>query len=186
MNYHPRNRIVEVAATSSSVVDIADLRAFARAHGVTDDDDILTAAEKAAVATIEHDIQRLLISRGVVLRLPDLPSARLPIELPGGDVSAVASVVADGDTITGATAYGRSPAILVPGADWPAVTGEGYPVEITYTAGFSTVPADLVEAIKKLTLHFYDMPGIAIVGASVASLPLGYEHILKPHRIRPI
>ena len=186
MNYRPHIRIVEIASTALSVVGVEALRVHARAHGVTEDDDILIAAERAAVATIEHDTQRLLVPRQVVLRLPTLPGTRVPIELPGGDVTAIESVVADGNAITGAVAYGRSPAILVPSSEWPAVTGEGYPVVITYTAGFPTVPADLIEAIKKLAIHFYDNPGAAIVGTIGSTLPLGYEHILRPHRIRSL
>lgn len=186
MNYRPCNRIVEVADPSGAVVPIADLRDQVRAQGFEDDDASLVAKEKAAVTMIEQNTQRLLISREVVLRLPGLPDLRTPVELFGGSVSAVESVVADGEAVTGAVAYGKSPAVLVPSADWPNVTGEGYPVVITYTAGYSTVPSDLIEAIKLLVGHFYANREGVVLGVSAVSLPLGIEALIAPYRIRSV
>lgn len=183
MTYRPRNRIVEIAAPSGAVVSVDDLREHVRMTGVTTDDSLLEGAEKAAVSMIEMETGRLLISRQVILRLPDLPQQREPIELPGGDVSAVASVVADGVAVTGAAAYGRSPAVLVPGSDWPAVEGQGYPVTITYTAGFATVPGDIVQAIKLLVGHYHLYTEAIISGTIASELPLGVESLIRPHRI---
>lgn len=185
MYYRPRNRIVEIADPSGSVVELSAMKAHARVDFADDDADV-AAAEKAAVRAVEHATQRLLIAREVVLRLPDLPPQRIPIELPGGPVSTLTSVIADGDPVTGATVYGSAPAILVPGADWPEVTGEGYPVVITYTAGYATVPDDLLLAVKMLGAHFYANREAVLVNLSAAPLPLGVEAMVGPYRVRPI
>lgn len=184
MAYRPRNRVIEIADPSGDVVSLSDLKIRARIDGDDDDADLMALA-KEAVTFVEGKTLRLLFRRQVVLRLPGLPGLRDPVELPGGIVSAVSSVVADGDAITGAAAFGDSPAVLVPGADWPAVTGEGYPVVITYTAGYETVPADLALAVKLLVAHWYKYRE-AVTDGAPSEVPLGLESILSRYRIRPV
>jgi len=185
MTYRPRNRIWTAPAPSTVVVSLSAMKTHCRVIGA-DDDSALAACEAAAVQAVEARTQRLLTPRTVVLRLPDLPFGRLPIELPGGHVSAVASVVAGGVTITGALPYGDSPALLVPAADWPVLADpQGYPVTITYTAGYSTVPADLVHAVKLIAGEMFERREDASE-ATLTHVPISAEYLMMPHRIKAI
>lgn len=182
MGYRPRNRVATFDAPTGGIVDLVMMQKQARVDIDDPEFPLLAEAEAAAVAHVEKELQKLLTPRQIVLRLPDLPSNRNPVELPGGPVTALTSIVVDGVTVTG-TAFGHSPALLVPDADWPAVTGEGYPVVITYTAGLSTVPDDVKAAVRLLATHLFDNRNAA--GAPMAEIPLGVNALLGPQRIRP-
>ncbi|TFL16427.1 head-tail connector protein [Jannaschia formosa] len=185
MVWAPRDRIVEVADSTGPVVSLDDLKQIRRIDH-DDEDMILQGMERAATAAVERVTQRLLLPRQVVLRLTCLPSRRTPIGLYGGKVQTLTSVVADGAAIEGAQVFGDSPALLVPAADWPTVTGEGFPVTITYTAGVSTVPPDLVQAIKIMVGAMDFNREAVVMNATVAEVPLGFDYLVSPHRIRPI
>lgn len=173
-----------VAALTTGVVGLAAMRLHLRMDpNDTSEDDQIVACELAAAAAVERHTQRLLVSRAVTLRLPGLPEGRCPVELPGGIVTAVSSVEADGAAISGAVAYGHSPAVLVPASDWPVVTGVGYPVVIQYTAGFATVPADLVAAVKLWSGHLF--ANREAVGAPMSEVPLALQALVAPNRIHP-
>ena len=181
MSYRPRSRIVTTAALAAGIVPIYDLKEHLR---VTDghDDDIIRLYGISATAAVERWTQRLLTSRQVVLKLQCLPSGREPIELPGGAVASVTSVVADLLAITGGVALGDSPAVLVPAADWPSVVGEGYPVTITYVAGFVAVPMDLQHAVKMLVAEMYERRANAVEGPINRAI-VSAEYLMEPHRI---
>jgi len=184
MTYRPRNRIWTPSALSASPVSTADLMEHLRISD-TGETDLVAAYGLAACLYIEKFTQRLLTSRAATLLLPDLPSDDEPIELPGGAVASITAVTADGSAVTGAVAYGDSPAILVPSGYWPAVTGTRYPVSITYVVGCVTLPADLVHAVKLLVaemyLHRSDSEDIM---QSPVSLPS--RALMGMHRISPL
>ena len=182
--WRPLNRIVICAEPSASPVSLAEAKAHLRVD-YPDEDGVITGMIAQAVDFVERHTQRLLTQRQVVLRLPGLPLGICPVELPGGHVSAVASVVADGAPVTGATAVGHSPALLIPAGEWPTVSASGYPVTITYTAGYDTVPPALIGAVL---LHLEtvfttrgDASGDIIHAAAVTS-----QALRAPFRIRPV
>lgn len=184
MGWRPRNRVVTFAPPAALLVPLDELKAHLR----VDHDDENASIERyarAAVKAVEKGAQRLLTPRSATLLLPGLPDGRLPIELPGGPVSTVDSVTADGDPIVGAVPVGDSPALLVPAADWPVVTGEGYPVQIVYTVGHDPAPDDLVVAVKLICGHFYEHRAAVITGTSATQLPMGARELIDQHRIRP-
>jgi ribonuclease PH len=176
--YRPRGRIVTVTAATTPVVSLADMKAQLKVLHA-DDDTNITKIEAATVAWVERYLQRLLTVRQVIMRLPSLPSGKVPVELYGGRVASITSVIADGTAITGTTAVGDSPALLLPTDDWPAVTGEGLPVTITYTAGFATIPEDIVTAVKLAgeALHDNDERG---------PMTPAVEALLSRYRIRAL
>ena len=181
MAYRPRSRIVTSAALAAGVVPLDQLKEHLRVTGI-DEDFLIGQYGQSATLAVERWTQRLLTSRQVVLKLQCLPSGQEPIELPGGVVASVTSVVADGVAITGGVALGDSPAVLVPAADWPAVVGEGYPVTITYMAGFTAVPMDLQHAVKMLTGEMYDRRSNAVEGP-ISRAMVSAEYLMAPHRI---
>ncbi len=176
--YRPRGRVWTAAAASAPVVSLPDMKAQLNVLHA-DDDDRIVAIEATAVALIERYLQRLLTVRQVVMRLPGLPIGKVPVELSGGRVAALTSVVADGVTLTGATVMGDSPALLYPATDWPTVTGDGLPVVITYTAGFATVPADIVAAVRLAGEALFD-------NTDGGPMTLAVNALLDRHRIKPL
>lgn len=185
MAYRPPMRRMTVAEAVGPVVTLEAMRQQCRiAPGETEHDDDLRAAEAAAVLEAERLTNLLLIRRAVTLLLPGLPPNRGAVELPGGPVGEITSVTVDGAAVAGAQAYGATPALLIPSADWPVVTGEGYPVAIVYTAGFATVPAPLISAVRLLAEDLFDRPASAS-GAEKSDLRLRAEALLDLYRVRP-
>ena len=181
MAYRPRNRIWTPAAMTSAAVSLSDLRDHLRITG-TEEDMYVAGLALAATAAVERWTQRLLSVRSATLSLMDLPCGQEPIELPGGTVASVTSVTADGVAVTGCTALGSSPALLIPAADWPAVTGDGYPVAIVYQVGMTTVPQDLVHAVKMIAADMYETRASTVSGPANKAL-VSAEYLMAPHRI---
>lgn len=165
-------------------ISIYDLKNHLR---VTDDteDGTVRAMGTAATSLAENYTQRLFSARTCVLLLTDLPSGVEPIELPGGTVASVTSVVADGTPITGCTAVGHSPALLIPAADWPAVTGDGYPVVITYVAGIAALPFDLRAAVKLIAADMFEQRSSSSE-AGTKEVQTSARMLMDLHRIRAI
>jgi uncharacterized phiE125 gp8 family phage protein len=184
MTYRPRSRVFTPAALSVSAVNLAEMKMHLRVDD-TSEDTLIAAISIAATAAVESWTHRLLIQRQAVLNLPGLPIGLEPVELPGGAVASVASVVAAGTTVTGAAVYGNSPALLVPATDWPVVTAEGYPVTITYTAGFTAVPEDLKAAVKLIAADLFEQRGQS-TAQSVNVVAISAEWLMARHRIQAI
>ena len=62
---------------------------------------------------------------------------------------------------------------------------DGGAIEIDITIGYgmeaAAVPADLIEAVRRLAAHFYDSRGLPANGA--AALPSDVAALLAPHRV---
>lgn len=183
MAYRPRTRIWTPAALSAGIVTLPDLKDHLRVTS-NDEDAYITGLGVAATHAVERWTQRLLTVRAATLRLTGLPSGQCPVELPGGAVASVTTVTADAVAILGCTALGDSPALLIPGADWPVVTGEGYPVTIVYQAGLAIVPGDLSHAIKMIVADTYEMRASTVEGPANKAL-VSAEYLMAPHRIWP-
>jgi len=151
----------------------------------SDQDTLITHYGDTAVASVEKSTQRLLSPRACSLSLRGLPSGKCPIELPGGVVASVTSVFVDGAEFTGCTAIGHSPAVLIPAADWPKVTGDGYDVVISYVAGYSNIPQDLVQAVLMIAAELEQRRTDGVEGALSPAL-ICAEYLMRPYRIMPI
>lgn len=184
MTYRPRNRVFSPAALTTACVDLTLMRNHLRFPD-TDEDDQIRAKLLAAQRSVEKFTQRLLTRRAITLSLPGLPSGTCPVELPGGEVASITSVTSDAVAVTGSTFIGDSPALLLPAADWPAVTGTGYPVVIVYQAGFATCPEDLQHAVMLLTSELFEQRRNAEFG-NLNEVPISAQYLMAPWRIRPI
>lgn len=184
MVYAPRNRVFAPAALTTACVTPAEMRAHLRVTA-TEEDAQIAALAMAAHRVVERRVQRLLSRRSVTLSLPGLPGSTWPVELPGGEVGSITSVTADGVAVTGATFIGDSPALLLPASEWPAVSGEGYPVVIIYEAGFAAAPADLKVAVMLLAAEMFERRTNADEG-SLKEVPISAQYLMDPWRIRPI
>lgn len=169
----------------NALVSLQDLRLQVRIDH-SDEDTRLTAFIAAAVSQIEIFTQRLLVQRACTLRLECLPDGRVPLALPGGHVASLTAMTVEGTALTLAEfePIGDSPARLLPAADWPAITEEGYPVEIAYVAGYPVgqCPADLVVAVAMLAAEMYRNRE-ATTDSAVNALPYGPQMLARPHRI---
>lgn len=183
MAYRPRTRIWTPSALTAGIVTLSDLKAHLRVTA-DDEDAYIQGIGIAATAAVEKSVQRLLTVRAATLNLTCLPSGQTPIELPGGTVASVTSVTADGVAITGCTAIGSSPALLIPAADWPAVTGEGYPVTIIYQVGTAAPPQDLIHAVKMVAADMHDNRSSTVEGPTSKAM-VSAEWLMAPHRIWP-
>ena len=184
MVYRPQQRIFLPASSSLSVVTLLDLKRHLRVDG-DDEDEVIAGFELAAISVVEKYTQRLLSARSCTLKLPGLPSGQEPIELPGGQVTALASVMVDGVAITGCTFAGDSPALLIPAVDWVIPVATNYPVTITYTAGFATVPYDLILAIKLMVGEWFENRSNSNEGG-LSEIPFAARAVMQQWRIRPI
>lgn len=75
---------------------------------------------------------------------------------------------------------------LRPGRAWPSPAAQEAAVVVAYTAGYGAagdVPAPLREAILLLVGHWFLNREAAVVGASVAELPLGVAALLSTYRL---
>ena len=181
MVYRPQDRIWTAAALTVCPLTTDDLKDHLRITGEYEDATVASLGI-AATATAEAFTQRLMSARTCTLLLTDLPSGVEPIELPGGEIVSVTSVMADGTPITGCTAVGHSPALLLPSTDWPTVTGNGYPVTITYVAGVASLPFDLRAAIKLVAGELYEQRANMGEG-SLTEISTSARMLLARHRI---
>lgn len=178
-------KLCDIAPLTSDVVDLQSLKDACRVGEDFLDDDLLIAAfGRAAAAWIEKTTGKLLTERAITMRLEYMPCGRAPVRLRGGRVASVTSVEVNGVAVTGFDLVGDAPAHLIPTTDWPAAIGEGYPVEIVYVAGYSTPPADLLHAVKMLTVDLYDHRSSGAADASNAA-PMTVMALIEPHRILP-
>lgn len=182
---HPA-RVFEPSAPVADAVPLNDMAEHLRVDA-SDEYYLIGVYTQAAAAIVEARTQRLLTARTCVLRLPCLPSDMTAVELPGGYVSAVASVVVDGVTVS-PSAYavaGHSPARLMPLAAWPVVVGEGLPVVITYTAGYATTPHALRMAVMLIAAELFEQRRDASE-ANLTEVPVSARYLMEPFAIRAI
>lgn len=183
MAYRPRARIWTLAPLTDGAVGLEDLKSHLRVTH-SDEDALIMSYGMAATRRFEMDAQRVIEARQAVLLLPCLPSGVTPIELPGGNVVSVTSVIADGVAITGCTAVGHSPALLLPASDWPATTGSGYPVAITYQVGMTAIPQDITHAIMVAVAEMFAHREDVIEG-QINSVPMNFASVAESYRIWP-
>lgn len=192
MLYRPTHRVFEPAAAPGPIIPQQDMVQHLRLDGL-DEVYLVDLYLAAATAMVEARTQRLLAARTCVLRLPWLPADMIPVELPGGNVTAVASVVVDGVTVSSA-AYafaGSAPAQLMPLIAWPVATGEGLPVVITYTAGYPAnsgayaVPEPLKMAVMMVAAELFERRQVS-EGGNLGEVPVGAQYLMEPYRIRAI
>jgi uncharacterized phiE125 gp8 family phage protein len=184
MSYRPRNRVFAPAALTTPCVDLSAMRDHLRYTG-SEEDRTIQSLLRAAQLSVEKYTQRLLTRRAATLKLPGLPSGNCAVELPGGEVGSITSVTVDGSPLTGVQAFGDSPALALPDADWPAVAGTVYPVAIAYQVGFVAAPDDLQAAVKLIAAELFERRSNGNEGA-ISEVPISARCLMDPWRIRPL
>ena len=144
-----------------------------------EDDRELLRLREAATALIERKTQLGLCVREHVAYLRKMTEVLFPWH-PLVSVSSV-KYTSDGTLVTmPATEYwldktDRMPILRFLETHEP---DDGTMIEVTYTAGYSEIPAELVRAIVSLVEHWYNNPG-ASTPAALTETPLGLQFILS-------
>lgn len=194
--WRPIGRTWTPALPPGLVLTVAALREQCRIDAA-DDDAFLFRICGAAVSAVENWTQRLLAARLCVLTLPGLPGGGDAVELPGGVVQSITSVVArtpDGDVTMGAADYevlGNGPARLAlvnEYAAWPVATK----AVVTYVAGYPpydgppvdysfNVPPDLMHAVALIAADMFANRENS--GRGLGRVPINAEWLMQPWRI---
>ncbi|MES2664908.1 MAG: hypothetical protein V4712_02345 [Pseudomonadota bacterium] len=162
--------------------------------GFADDgmqDALIEGYLRAAMATIEGRIGKVLMARRMRLELDDWRNAEAQ-PLPVAPVSMVVSVTmvdaAQGAVVVPATAYRlvpdlHRPRVVGAGSLLPSVPNGGV-VKVVFEAGFSAiwagVPADLQQAVLLLAAEYYEHRHDS--GAQAGGLPFGVVVLIERWR----
>ncbi|MEM9581911.1 MAG: hypothetical protein AAGA08_02245 [Pseudomonadota bacterium] len=187
--------LVELTSIDLSDLPIEAFKAHLRlGTGFADDDvqdEVLESYVRAAMATIEARIGKMLLRRQVVWELTEWTASKsqpLPVA-PVSNISSVVLVTREGlETVVDPGLYRlkrdtHRPQVEAVGVQLPMVPSGG-DVKVTFDAGFGPawldVPPDLREAVFLLAAHYYenrwDRTG------SSGLMPFGVMALLDSHR----
>lgn len=155
-----------------------------------DQDDEVGRLIRAATAHVEKITQRSLLSQSWRLVLDCFPPCALLIPRPPlVSVEAIAYTdVAGQEQLLDESTYLVNPYEMIgrvtpaQGRRWPATARQAMSLRVDFTAGYSTVPEDIVSAILLLVGHFDQNREAATAGA-LAEIPMGVEALLSPYCI---
>jgi uncharacterized phiE125 gp8 family phage protein len=161
-----------------------------------DDDDLIDSYIATAIQNVDGRdgwLGRALVEQTWELRLSDFGGSVIPIPLPpliavesikyydAADV--LQTLSADVYEVTGVGGFGKARVMLKSGRAWPGIGKRGENVLIRFSAGYETVPAPILTAIKRQVGAMYENREAVVVNASVAKLPGGVEAMLTPYRV---
>ena len=182
--------ITGAAVDQDTIITVADLKAHLRVTH-TQEDTLISALRSAAISWVEEHCNIKLGSYTARGYLPDWRIAYFPI----GPVTAITEVkyqtTADKDYTTDLTTLGTTlwytDEITQPARiafrDYPTTYDYALtPVVVTFTAGYTTMPAPVLQAIRLLVAHMYENRQEEIQGTT-NRLKLGLEALLNPFRI---
>lgn len=177
-------------------VSVAEIKQRQRIE--TDAEDaLLSGLIAAAVTLVETRTRRLLVRRAATMALPAFPAAGAPLPLRGGVVAAQPVVTWRRAGVTDAIAADDmefAPDALPPciamagGAGWPAPDAFGWPVTVSYDAGYppvgddlgARVPDALKQAIGLMVGEMYERREQAVIGATVSRAMIAAEDLMAP------
>lgn len=188
-----------VSVAAGSTVAVIDLPLLKQRLSIdfSDDDVVLISLLAGATAAIDgpNGIGIAMMQQTWRKAMDAFPGSSGCILLPGAPVKSVATVTymdANGvDQTMEAGDYrvdvSMEPARVEPafGKSWPATRRGAGAVKVSYVLGETDqakVPSSLVDAVCMIVSHRYHNREAAVVGRSVAALPLGVEWILNEHR----
>jgi len=183
--------ITGAAVDQDTIITVVDLKAHLRVTH-TQEDTLISALRSAAISWVEEHCNIKLGSYTARGYLPDWRVAYFPI----GPVTAITEVkyqtTADKDYTTDLTTLGTTlwytDAITQPARiafrDYPTTYDYALtPVVVTFTAGYTTMPAPVLQAIRLLVAHMYENRQEEVIGTITTRLKFGLEALLNPFRI---
>jgi uncharacterized phiE125 gp8 family phage protein len=183
--------ITGAAVDQDTIITVADLKSHLRVTH-TQEDTLIGALRSAAISWVEEHCNIKLGSYTARGYLTDWRPAYFPI----GPVTAISEVkyqtTADKDYTTDLTTLGTTlwytdevtqPARIA-FRDYPTTYDYALtPVVVTFTAGYTTMPAPVVHAIRLLVAHMYENRQEEVIGTITTRLKFGLEALLNPFRI---
>jgi len=183
--------ITGAAVDQDTIITVADLKTQLRVtHSL--EDTLIGAMRSAAISWVEEHCNIKLGSYTARGYLPGFYNSRIPI----GPVTAVSEVKYQ---VTEDTDYDTDLSTLDAGLwftdlisqpsriafrDVPSVYEYSLnPVVVTFTAGYSTIPAPVLQAIRLLVAHMYENRQEEVIGTITTRLKFGLEALLNPFRI---
>jgi uncharacterized phiE125 gp8 family phage protein len=182
-------------AHSTTIVSTADLKTHLRIT-FTDDDDYIAMLEGAAVRMVEEYTNTYLATTSLIqygTRFSDLkilyksPVSNTVEHLP------TVSYYSGGAWNTLATSEYEfvpliKPARLYPSDDssLPSTDDVFQAWKISYTAGYTSVPDPLIQAIKIIVADMYENRQSVIVGKIVSTIPKTAEYLMNPYKIQTL
>ena len=183
--------ITGAAVDLDTIITVADLKAHMRVTH-TAEDTLISALRSAAISWVEEHCNIKLGSYTARGYLPGFYNSYIPI----GPVTAVTEVkyqtTADTDYTTDLTTLVAgnwftdtiSQPARIAFRDYPNVYEYALtPVVVSFTAGYSTVPAPVLQAIRLLVAHMYENRQEEITGTITTRLKFGLDALLNPFRI---
>jgi len=183
--------ITGAAVDQDTIITVADLKTQLRVtHSL--EDTLIGAMRSAAISWVEEHCNIKLGSYTARGYLPGFYNSRIPI----GPVTAISEVKYQ---VTEDTDYDTDLSTLDAGLwftdlisqpsriafrDVPSVYEYSLnPVVISFTAGYSTIPAPVLQAIRLLVAHMYENRQEEVTGTITTRLKFGLEALLNPFRI---
>ena len=183
--------ITGAAVDQDTIITVADLKSHLRVTH-TQEDTLIGALRSAAISWVEEHCNIKLGSYTARGYLTDWRPAYFPI----GPVTAISEVkyqtTADKDYTTDlttlATTLWFTDEVTQPARiafrDYPTTYDYALtPVVVTFTAGYTTMPAPVVHAIRLLVAHMYENRQEEVICTITTRLKFGLEALLNPFRI---
>jgi uncharacterized phiE125 gp8 family phage protein len=192
-NYVPYGKLVLKTAPASTVISLAEAKAFLRIDSDYDDDDnFITSLINVATGVVEEFTRRRLITQTYNIFYDEFPPY---IDLQIGEVASVVHVKyydENNSLQTLASSEYDVDTKVRPGRIYQSETGD-FPntyerpnaVEVEFTVGgaASSVPAPIVQAIYIIVGRYYENRQDVVMGTIASELPLMVEHLLTPYRL---
>jgi uncharacterized phiE125 gp8 family phage protein len=192
-DYVPYGKLVLKTAPASTVISLAEAKAFLRIDSDYDDDDnYITSLINVATGVVEEFTRRRLITQTYNIFYDEFPPY---IDLQIGEVASVTHVKyydENNSLQTLATSEYDVDTKIRPARIYQSETGD-FPnnyerpnaVEVEFIVGgaASDVPAPIVQAVYIIVGRYYENRQDVVMGTQVNELPLMVDHLLTPYRL---
>jgi uncharacterized phiE125 gp8 family phage protein len=186
-------RLRVVTPPAAEPVTLAEAKAHLRLESA-EDDTYVSALIQAARQHVEEVCWRGVVTQTREAVLEGFPDCEA-VELPGGNLGAVSSVVyvdVDGAEQTLATSAYEADTVSVPGrlvlaygASWPSTRSQWNAVRVRYTVGWEVadVPMPIRQAVLLLVGQMYEHRVPEITGTIVSGVSFAVDALLAPYRL---
>ena len=192
-DYVPYGKLVLKTAPTSTVISLAEAKAFLRIDSDYDDDDTyITSLINVATQVVEEFTRRRLITQSYYLYYDEFPPY---IDLQIGIVQPFYTIrYYDTDNVqqTLATSEYDVDDKIRPGRIYESKDGS-FPdtydrpnaVEVEFVVGTSAseVPAPIIQSIYIIVGRYYENRQDVVTGTIASELPLMVDHLLTPYRL---
>lgn len=182
-----RSNTVVVTPASTLPITLDDVKLWLRVdHSV--ENDLITSLINAANTRIETLTGRCLVEVAFQANFDDFPTNRKEVTLEKGPVKAVSEVSyidTDGDsqTTTDYTLDSKSNPARVIFDDVISLSSDaGTKLSVSFTAGYTNIPDDLLLALRHLVTESYHNRGIS-VEKSLDEYPESFQALVAPYVI---